>query len=67
MLTKLKIQSYLCSTAFDLLINSNKLVHTQYKFKHSILINSEDLEEADKILRSNSIKYQLSSFSSVRK
>ena len=56
---KLKIVSYFTTTAFDLLINSNKLNHTIIKLSKSILVNQSDMEEIDKILNRNSIKYRL--------
>ncbi len=56
---KLKITSYFSKKALDLLINSNKLDHTVHILNKTIIIHSSDLEQADKILRSNSIKYSL--------
>ena len=56
---KLKITSYFSKKALDLLINSNKLDHTVHILNKTIIIHSDDLEIADKILRSNSIKYSI--------
>lgn len=56
---KLKIISYFSKKALDLLINSNKLDHTVHILNKTIIIHKDDLEAADKILKSNSIKYSL--------
>lgn len=56
---KLKITSYFSKKALDLLINSNKLDHTVHILNKTIIIHQDDLEQADKILRSNSIKYSI--------
>ncbi len=56
---KLKITSYFSKIALNLLINSNKLDHTVRILNKTLLIHPADLEAADKILRSNSIKYSL--------
>jgi len=56
---KLKITSYFSKKALDLLINSNKLDHTVHILNKTIIIHYDDLEIADKILRSNSIKYSI--------
>ena len=56
---KLKIVSHFTTTAFDLLINSNRLNNTIVKLSKSILIDPSDLEEVDKILHRNLIKYSI--------
>ena len=44
------------STLFNLIINSNKLTSTPYKFSHSIVINPKDLPLVQKIAKRNSLK-----------
>ncbi len=56
---KLKITSYFAKIALNLLINSNKLDSTVRIIGKTLVINSTDLEAADKILRANSIKYTI--------
>ena len=55
----LRIVSYFVGSAFDLLINSNKLKHTVIRFKKTLLIHPCDVEEITKILDRNSIKYYI--------
>lgn len=56
---KLLITSYFSKQALSLLINSNKLEHTVHILNKTLIIHPADLEAADKILKSNSIKYSL--------
>jgi hypothetical protein len=54
---KLKIRSFLSKIALSKVVNSNQLKFTVHILNKTLIINSEDLEIVDKLLKQNSIKY----------